>query len=589
MNIKNKFNVDNLVLLNIFFLTIIPQINNVHYDPMPQFWAEISVAWGIITLFFITLLFNQKISIPKFSLGFAFFIIYLLFQQHIRDIDFVGLLYVACLEFFLCLILAISVTSLNQTLGTSKLMYYITLSLIIGALIQSFFGLMQYTGLYKYFNDMIFYDSSHPTTNIFGHFGQRNHYCHYLTWGVFASVYLFFKQKINKTIFFSLIAWLTFSLTIAGSRSVLIYFATGVLILTIFSIKNRKFIIPLITIIAISIFIFAFGYIYPLIIKLFTHIHQVNSGVDRLSDDLSSGGLIGRRMTEWSKALIMFKEFPLLGAGWNTFAHYSVYLQPQFPDAPLNSGLFTNCHNLFLQLLAETGLIGLCIALYSIIVSVYNLFRNISLESALILCMLFTTLDHSMLEYPLWYLYFLAPLVIFMSINQSVWEFKFQKTIIVILSIPVLLLIPIMVQSSFTFNHLVNINDPSTDADEYKENLHYLEHLANNSILWAYPALYVLDNYNNVDTELTDENLSVKDQLKYVNRFTNYHPYPMDLVSRAMLNWKLGNKEQAINDINIALVAYPVYKATYLSQLKDPRYKELYKTVSAYNYKKATK
>ncbi len=581
--IKLHLDLEKLIFVNIFFLFVIPQLNNVHYDPLPQFWAEISAVCGIISLFFITISYTQKILIPRFAILILVFIVYLLIQQQIKQLDFVGLMYVACLEFLLCFILAICMVSIEQKIGLDKLSYYITISILIGSIIQSLIGLLQYTGLYKYLGDLIFYDSAHPTTDIFGHFGQRNHYCHYLTWGIFATIYLFFKNKISRPIFLIIIVWLTFSLTIAGSRSILLYFATSIIIFSLFALKNKALTRPLITICTISIFILLFGYLYPIMIKLFTHIHQVDSGVTRLSTESAEGGLIGRRMTEWLKAIVIFKQHPLIGAGWNTFAHNSVYLQPLFPNAPQNSGLFTNCHNLILQLLAETGIIGLVIILYSLCLSIYNLIKNKCLETAIILSMAFTTIDHSMLEYPLWYLYFLAPFIMFLSIKQNYWIFKMQRTLITILATLVICLIPIIIINSITFEHLVDINDPPTDKNEFKNNIHYLMQLSNKQILWTYPSLYVLDNYNNVDNKLTDENLSIKEQLDLVTRFTNYHPYPMDLINQAMLNWKVGNKKLAFDLVNLALIAYPVYKETYLSTLKDKRYKELYKIVANFN------
>ena len=82
-----------------------------------------------------------------------------------------------------------------------------------------------------------------------------------------------------------------------------------------------------------------------------------NSGLQRL-ENINSGES-ERRYTEWQKAIILFKESPVVGVGWNQFAKHSIALQKQFPNAPTNSGLFTNCHNIILQLLAETGIIGL--------------------------------------------------------------------------------------------------------------------------------------------------------------------------------------------------------------------------------------
>jgi hypothetical protein len=54
----------------------------------------------------------------------------------------------------------------------------------------------------------LFYDSSHPTTNIFGHIGQRNQYAHYLMWSVVSGVYLFAVDRLARGWLALLVIWL---------------------------------------------------------------------------------------------------------------------------------------------------------------------------------------------------------------------------------------------------------------------------------------------------------------------------------------------------------------------------------------------
>ena len=41
----------SFILFGLIALFVIPELNNVHYDPQPQFWAEMTVAWAILGLF----------------------------------------------------------------------------------------------------------------------------------------------------------------------------------------------------------------------------------------------------------------------------------------------------------------------------------------------------------------------------------------------------------------------------------------------------------------------------------------------------------------------------------------------------------
>lgn len=392
-----------LISLNIIILFTLSQLNNVHYDPLPQFWAEATFAWASLSLFMIVCLGFQELCIPKISIPLLIFAIYLAIQPYLVNITFPGLSYVASIEFIICILLAISFSTLLAQYGIKYIVITIALALVIGAILQSIISLLQYTGYYKYFGSLIFFDSAHPTTDIFGHFGQRNHYCHYMAWATFGLIYIYLEEKLNKITFGLLLVWFMSSITIAASRTVFIYFISAIVISLLYFIFNRdkkSFDLFKITIITFII-LFIFEYTFPLI-QHYLDInskHIINSGLERIQ--ASSGDLFGRRLIEWKKAWLTFKSYPIFGFGLNEFAHQSVYLEPLFKNTPPNDGLFTNCHNLILQLLAETGLIGTTIIIGGCIWVIYNLIKQNNLEHIIILCMITTTFAHSMLEYPL--------------------------------------------------------------------------------------------------------------------------------------------------------------------------------------------
>jgi O-antigen ligase len=575
-----------LIALNMIILLALPQLNTYHYDPLPEFWAETTFAWAGICLFLIVLFACKYITIPRITISLLALAIFLFCQQYVINIDYVGLSYIASMEMLLCILLAVTISTLITEFSLETVVSTICLSLIIGALIQSAIGLLQYTGMYKIFGSLIFYDSAHPTTNIFGHFGQRNHYCHYLSWAIFGLIYLYHKHKIKLPVFLTIGGWLIFSMTIAASRSVFMYFILASIISLFYHLRNRT---PetknlFILIIATSIALIMVESIYPLISKLFIHQAQISSGLQRIASD-SDGGLAGRRIIEWQKAWIVFKAHPLFGYGLNEYAKQSVYLQTLFPNAPLNSGLFTNCHNLILQLLAETGVIGALIVILGIGYTIYAIIKHNNAESIIILCMIFTTVAHSMVEYPLWYIYFLGPWIIFLSIDKPLTKIS-SNTVAGIAIIPLGGMVYLMFKSSFIMNTLVNYIDAPVEKNYYLQQEHYLEGLVNNNVLWAYSAMYTLDNYINVNDANTNAAMSSKTQLKYENQFSDFHPYPDNMIKQAMLNWNLGNKQEARKFVHLALISFPVYKASYLSSLKDPKYAELAKIVRDYQYKK---
>lgn len=563
------------------FATIIlffaaPALNNVHYSPQPQFWAEMTTAWIIIAMFVYTTIGHKRISIPFSIIPLGLFALYLSLQDNfVNNISFIGLNYVASLEMIICIMVAISINTIKQEISLRLITTVICYAILTGAILQSLIGLIQFTGTTKYFHDIIFYDSAHPTTNIFGHFGQRNHYAHYLSWGTFALVYLYAREKIKPELFYSLVVWLCFSLTISASRSVFLYFALASFISVIsltfryknLEIKRLAFLILMTTMILILV-----QYALPIAQKLLSDNSQAASGLSRLQS--SDGG--GRRIIEWQKALIIFKDHPLFGIGWNGFARQSVLLHPQFPNAALNSGLFTNCHNLILQLLAETGIIGAFIVVSGITICIIRIIRNnFGSEQLILLCLIGTTITHSMDEYPLWYLYFLAGFVVFLSLDKPIITINtniYKKSIILLPSIIIGIL---MIQSSFTFDKLVSYYDTPDEQKEFNAQGNYLRNLADNNTIWAYYGIYTLDNYIDVDTDETNNFMSINEQRKYTSRLEKYHPYPDTMLKLAMLDFSLGDTSSAESLIQLDTVAFPVYKASFKQTLSDPYYKTL--------------
>lgn len=574
LSLRAEFN-KPFLFIGFILLFAFPQLNNIHYDPQPQFWAEMTVAWAILGVFIFTIFRFDKITIPFSILPLGIFAIYLSIQPiFVKDIDFIGLNYVTALEMLICIFLAIAINTIRNNYGIRYVVTILSYSLLVGSLLQSLIGLIQYTGMVKHFGDMIFYDSSHPTTNIFGHFGQRNHYAHYLSWGVFGLIYLYQQRRIKASMFYPVLLWLCFSLTISASRSVFIYFGLASIISIIaFTVKRDKLIKHLMCLIIFaSIALFAVEYLFPIINKIFTSHHNISSGLARLDSDSGTG----RRGVEWQKAWMVFKEYPLFGYGWNGFAKQSVLLHPLFPNAALNSGLFTNCHNLLLQLLAETGIIGTLIALGGILFCIIRLFhKSINVENVIILCMIGTTLSHSMNEYPLWYMYFLAGLIAFISLDKPIASIK-SNTIAAISILPVSLLVYLMIQGSIIFDTLVDYYDAPDNQKSFNRQALYLEKVVDGNTLWSYFGIYTLDNYINIDTDLTDNLMSMKQQYYYTNMLATFHPYPDTMMKQAMLELNLGNESAAESIVKLDVLAFPVYKASFRDTLSDPYYKKLY-------------
>jgi O-antigen ligase len=128
-----------------------------------------------------------------------------------------------------------------------------------------------------------------------------------------------------------------------------------------------------------------------------------------------SGDISNSRFAIWSNALSLIASHPWLGVGFGEF-NFAWTLTP-FPDRPLE--FFDHTHNLVLNFLVELGVpLGL-VVLGLLLFGLWRALRNAvetgrdeperpSVHRAAFV-IVFMVAVHSMLEYPLWYSYFLLP------------------------------------------------------------------------------------------------------------------------------------------------------------------------------------
>lgn len=118
----------------------------------------------------------------------------------------------------------------------------------------------------------------------------------------------------------------------------------------------------------------------------------------------AAGGSVRLQLLE--VAWRSFLTSPWLGVGFGQFAWHDFLLAEVVPH---NAGMATHAHNLFAQLLAETGVFGVSMVLAGIVFWLWKArVRALNPEHVWLLAVLGMLFTHSMLEYPLWYAYFLG-------------------------------------------------------------------------------------------------------------------------------------------------------------------------------------
>jgi len=130
--------------------------------------------------------------------------------------------------------------------------------------------------------------------------------------------------------------------------------------------------------------------------------------------ELQAADQTAARVSLWKHAWLMFKTHPWLGVGWGEFGWYQF---EQLKQVGVTVEMSLHAHNAILDLLAKTGIIGAGGVAIALSVWLWRVVRERLIrgdgeerrQAVVVLTWLAMLCAHSMLEYPLHYLYFFLP------------------------------------------------------------------------------------------------------------------------------------------------------------------------------------
>lgn len=375
----------------------------------------------LLTLLLVFFTFSQKSTLkapPLIAFLAVGFVVFLFVQMQFIQPIFIGGIYTVMAVFVLAAMLVWAIRYWTDAHGNETLILVLAWGLFIGSILQSAVVIIQFFSLPVPF---IIPTEWHSAT---GQMGQRNQLGHYLMWGVIAWGYLWHRHHISKLLGFSILLMLSAILGLVASRTIFAYVLVLALLLLVRWLsgsrqKNRLIIILFTTIIVVSVC----QWLTPVILSLFDIGYQ--SAIERLSSTSDQA-----RWSEWHKAWLLFIKSPLIGQGWSNYASQS-YLLPEadyFRPYGLEV-LFTHSHNIILQLLAETGIVGTFILALAVLIPLWNLLRYRSDHALFLILLILVSLTHSLLEHPLWYPYFFFPFVAFLALAPQAKSSKLAKTL----------------------------------------------------------------------------------------------------------------------------------------------------------------
>ncbi len=242
-----------------------------------------------------------------------------------------------------------------------------------------------------------------------GNLRQPNHLSSLLLWAAICAVALLELRRLRRAVGQAAFVALVFGVVLSASRTGLL----SVGILALWGLLDRRLTRPTRGLLLAAPVVYALSW---LALAGWAEIsHHVFGGAARLAETDVSGSRFGI----WANTLALIKANPWLGVGFGEF-NLAWTLTP-FPGRP--TAFFDHTHNLVLQFAVELGLPLAALLLGLLLWSLLRMARQawaaqgeagVTRRAAAMFVLMIGL--HSLLEYPLWYAYFLLP---------TAWAFGF--------------------------------------------------------------------------------------------------------------------------------------------------------------------
>jgi O-antigen ligase len=136
------------------------------------------------------------------------------------------------------------------------------------------------------------------------------------------------------------------------------------------------------------------------------------SAAERMQD----AGQIAPRLALWKYGWTMFKTHPLLGVGWGEFPRYQYEMVRELGIVEIAN----NAHDIFIDLLAKTGALGMAILALGIVLWLIRVLRAPQTPARIFgLSLLGVLMMHALVEYPQQYMFFLMPAMLVIGLLET--------------------------------------------------------------------------------------------------------------------------------------------------------------------------
>lgn len=387
-----------IIFLILILLLCLSFLNSEHFYPWTTYDAEKIIFYLLALIFFYFIIYNKKyikIDTNILLLILLFFCSLFSYQSY----NFKQYFYI--FNLYLINLIILSAILKNIYSETEEILDIILIALLISGCISSVFAIYQWMDFAQ--GSFWLYESN--GSRFSANLAQPNHLSTLLLLALLSCLYLFNKLKIALILFF--IPVLLFSLVLTQSRSA----GLALIFIVIFTILKWKVINCKLKTILFSLM--------PIYLGMAHLLSKANGRIDVV--ERANSGF--ERLAIWQDFFYVFPHLSLFGIGWKNIEFY------QFEFGYNFSGYLASYHNLLLDLIVIFGVLGGLFFVY-IFFNLLKIFINLkNTNDYIIFLMLFVLINHSLLEFPLFYSYFLfvfCVLYIFLDYKYSLHIFNFE-------------------------------------------------------------------------------------------------------------------------------------------------------------------
>jgi len=460
-------------------------------------------------------------------------------------------------------LLAVLGHALGRRLTLDSIARTLAWFLLAGGLLNVLIGLVQHYHVSTPFNFLV---ARKAWPMIYGNLGQPNHYAAYVTLSLASVAYLYCRGSLQAALATVCAALFLVVLALAGSRSPWLYLGTLIVLALLLHRLQRDDASRRLAVFACWLLpgFIAAHWLVTLPFMVPEEGPQMMTSAERLFQ-MASG--IEPRLQLWGEAWDMFLSAPLLGAGLGQFAWHH-FLHQAATGAASAPGVYNHSHNVVMQLLAETGVLGASVIVGAVLLWLTDLRRaKFGLEAWWLLALLSVIGIHSLLEYPLWYAYFLGMAALLLGLGaERVFVLRLARAVHAVVALGIIAgwLNLIGVLSPYReFERLVFSSEHrSPPAVEERDFARALTNVHREPLLVPYVELAVAYGITANKEKLTEK-------LELTTRAMHFAPVDVVVYRQALLLALAGSAEAAREQLGRSLRVYPNERAAVVAELQN--------------------